>query len=70
MTVVGLPIVSNLITCNKVQYEAAKIVSGATHGTSTTLLLQDLGWESLSSRREDTNSVSSMNYIMVTSPLI
>ena len=44
--------VANSIKLNKVQYEAAKIVSGATHGTSTTLLLQDLGWESLSSRRE------------------
>ena len=37
---------------NKVQYEAAKIVSGAMHGTSYDLLLKDLGWEPLKSRRE------------------
>ena len=37
---------------NKVQYKAAKIVSGAMHGTSYDLLLKDLGWEPLKSRRE------------------
>ena len=37
---------------NKVQYEAAKIVSGDMHGTSYDLLLKDLGWEPLRSRRE------------------
>ena len=37
---------------NKVQYEAAKIVSSAMHGTSYDLLLQDLGWEPLKSSRE------------------
>ena len=44
--------VANSIKLNKIQYEAAKIVSGTTHGTSSTLLPQDLGWESLNSRRE------------------
>ena len=44
--------VANSIRLNKVQYETAIIVSGATHGTSSTLLLQDLEWESLNSRRE------------------
>ena len=37
---------------NHVQYDAAKIVSGAMYGTSSEKLLQELGWETSSSRRE------------------
>ena len=44
--------VGNDIKLNKVQYDAAKIVSGAMYGTSSEKLLQELGWETLSSRRE------------------
>ena len=41
----------NEIKLNKVQYEAAKIVSGAMHDTSYASLLEELGWETLNSRR-------------------
>ena len=37
---------------NKIQYEAAKIVSRAMYGTSSVALLKDLGWETLATRRE------------------
>jgi hypothetical protein len=37
---------------NKVQYEASKIVTGAMHGTGSFILLKELGWETLNSRRE------------------
>ena len=43
--------VMNEAKLNKVQYEAAKIVSGAIHGTSYASLLEELGWETLNSRR-------------------
>jgi hypothetical protein len=36
---------------NKVQYNAAKIVSGAIHGTGYISILEELGWETLDSRR-------------------
>ena len=39
--------VNNQVKLNRVQYEAAKIVSGATHGTSSDLLNNELGWETL-----------------------
>ena len=42
--------VGNDIKLNKVQYDAAQIVSGAMYGTSSEKLLQELGWETLSSR--------------------
>ena len=46
--------VINQIKLNQVQYEAAKLVTGATcmHGTSGNALLVDLGWESLQARQE------------------
>ena len=50
--------VANSIKLNKVQYEAAKIVSGATHGTSTILLLQDLGWEFFKFKKGKTQTLS------------
>ena len=34
-----------------IQYDAAKIVTGAWHGTSTDKLYKNLGWESLNERR-------------------
>ena len=46
--------VMNEAKLNKVQYEAAKIVSGAMHGTSYASLLEELGWETLNSRRTQT----------------
>ena len=36
---------------DSIQYEAAKIVTGAWHGSSATKLYQILGWESLNERR-------------------
>ena len=36
----------------KVQISAARVVTGATRHVSTRLLLEEVGWESLSSRRE------------------
>ena len=47
--------VGNDIKLNKVQHDAAKIVSGAMYGTSSEKLLQELGWETLSLRRERHN---------------
>lgn len=44
--------VTNEIKLNKVHYAAAKIVSGAIHGTSFEALLNDLAWESLKARRK------------------
>ena len=44
--------VSNQIKLNRVQYEAAKLVTGAMHGTSSNALLVDLVWESLQARQE------------------
>ena len=37
---------------NKIQYQSAKVVTGALHFSSRIKLEQDLGWESLSARNE------------------
>ena len=35
-----------------IQYESARVVTGAMKGTSRTKLLNELGWEDLKSRRQ------------------
>ena len=46
--------VNTQIKLNRVQYEAAKLVTGATcmHGTSSNALLADFGWESSQTSQE------------------
>ncbi len=45
-------IASNCDLLEHGQYEAAKIVTGAIKGTSKHCLTQELGWESMSTRRK------------------
>lgn len=42
---------SDLLEHADVQYEAAKVVTGAIKGTSRQRLLEELGWESIKTRR-------------------
>ena len=43
---------ANRLDLNKIQYEAARIVTGATRLVSIISLLTETGWETLSVRRK------------------
>ena len=48
----------------KIQYEAARIVTGATKLASIANLLSDTGWETLAARRQKQNSFFSLKWLM------
>ena len=50
---------------DKIQYESARAVTGAIKGTSARGLMNELGWESLKTRRKCINYIISLKLLNI-----